>query len=81
MQPDELLLGLKTLPDGRLIAETGKPSCTLFTIGPTMRGALWESTAVPEISEQAAHLAQTILHSFFPGSETKTENTATQTEK
>ncbi|MBK0401484.1 FAD/NAD(P)-binding protein [Adhaeribacter sp. BT258] len=78
---DELQLGLKAMPDGRLIQENGKPSCKFFTIGPTMRGALWESTAVPEISEQAAHLAQTILHAFLPEAETKAENTSAQTKR
>ena len=78
---DDLQLGLKAMPDGRLMQADGKPSCKFFTIGPTMRGALWESTAVPEISEQAAHLAQTILHTFLPEAETKTENTAPQTKK
>lgn len=77
--PEPLNLGLHTDLDGRLLQENGKASCTLFTIGTTMRGALWESTAVPEISEQAANLAQTILHTFMP--ETKTENTAEQPKK
>src|SRR5688572_12800575 len=81
IQPDELRLGLKALPDGRLIQENGLPSCSFFTIGTTLRGALWESTAVPEISEQAAHLAQTVLHAFLPGPETKTENTEAQAKK
>lgn len=76
--PDELRLGLKALPDGRLIQENGLPSCSFFTIGTTLRGALWESTAVPEISEQAAHLAQTVLHAFLPEPETKIENTPAQ---
>ena len=79
--PDELRLGLKALPDGRLIMENGLPSYSFFTIGTTLRGALWESTAVPEISEQAAHLAQTVLHAFQPEPETKTENTKAQTKK
>ena len=79
--PDELRLGLQALPDGRLIQENGKPSCALFTIGTALRGALWESTAVPEISEQAAHLAQTVLHAFLPDPETKTENTPAGAEK
>jgi uncharacterized NAD(P)/FAD-binding protein YdhS len=64
--PHPLHLGLKALPDGRLLQEDDLPSCSLFTIGPALRGALWESTAVPEISEQAAQLAQTIIHAFFP---------------
>jgi uncharacterized NAD(P)/FAD-binding protein YdhS len=65
IQPDSLHLGLKALPDGRLIQTDGKPSCSLFTIGPALRGALWESTAVPEISEQAAHLAKLYYMPFF----------------
>lgn len=79
--PDELRLGLQALPDGRLVQENGQPSCALFTIGTALRGALWESTAVPEISEQAAHLAQTVLHAFKPEPETKTEINPTGAEK
>ncbi len=81
IRPDVLHLGLQALPDGRLLQPDGKPSCSFFTIGPALRGALWESTAVPEISEQAAHLAQAVLHAFLPDPETKTENTKTQPEK
>lgn len=33
----------------------------LFVIGPLRRGALLESTAMPEIREQAAHLAALLL--------------------
>lgn len=79
--PHELRLGLSALPDGRLLQENGQPSCSLFAIGTALRGALWESTAVPEISEQAAHLAQTVLHAFLPEPETKKENTSEQAKK
>ena len=35
----------------------GMPSRTLFTLGPPLRGARYETTAIPEIRDQAATLA------------------------
>ena len=54
--PDPLRLGIETDADGRLAPG-------LFTIGPLRRPALWESTAIPEIREQAAALAKVVLAS------------------
>ncbi|EPX64843.1 hypothetical protein D187_000265 [Cystobacter fuscus DSM 2262] len=54
---DALGLGLSTDEGGALLDGQGQPSAVLFTLGPLRRGELWESTAVPEIRDQAAALA------------------------
>ena len=36
----------------------GRPSNTIFTQGPTLRGLAYETTAIPEIRDQAAALAR-----------------------
>lgn len=60
-RPDPLGLGLDTLFNGALLNAAGMPSRTLFTLGPLRKGALWETTAVPEIRRQAAMLARELL--------------------
>ncbi len=55
--PDSLRLGVETAEDGRLIGADGQPVDDLFTLGPLRRPSLWESTAIPEIRQQAAALA------------------------
>lgn len=54
---DPLRLGIETASDGRLIGADGAPVERLYTLGPLRRPALWESTAIPEIRQQAAELA------------------------
>jgi uncharacterized NAD(P)/FAD-binding protein YdhS len=53
-------LGLDVDEDGRVLDRTGRPSDTLWALGPLRRGALLETTAVPEIREQAAALARLV---------------------
>ncbi len=53
-------LGLGTAPDGQLLG-TGSP---LWTIGSLRRGNLWETTAFPEIREQASVIADAVLESL-----------------
>jgi uncharacterized NAD(P)/FAD-binding protein YdhS len=55
--PDSLGLGLAAQPDGHLLDGNGKPRGNLFAIGSLLRGALWESTAIPEIRKQAQSVA------------------------
>ncbi|MGB3460361.1 FAD/NAD(P)-binding protein [Rhodanobacter lindaniclasticus] len=57
---DPLGLGLVASPDGRLHHD-GQPWPHLFAIGSLRRGSLWESTAMPEIRQQARSLADQIL--------------------
>ncbi len=57
---DKLELGLDTTTSARVIDEHGTPSERLFAIGPAARGALWEITAIPDIRQQVAALAQNL---------------------
>jgi uncharacterized NAD(P)/FAD-binding protein YdhS len=57
---DELGIGLQTSPDGLVIGRDGVANPRLSAMGPLRRGMLWESTAVPELSQQAADLAEHI---------------------
>lgn len=63
LTPDPLRMGVETDADGRLIGHDGAPVEGLFTLGPLRRPALWESTAIPEIREQAAALAKVLAKS------------------
>jgi uncharacterized NAD(P)/FAD-binding protein YdhS len=55
---DPLRLGIETADDGRLLGADGAPVENLYTLGPLRRPALWESTAIPEIRQQAMELAK-----------------------
>ncbi len=58
-------MGVRTV-DGRLLDGNGTTSAPLWTLGALRRGELWESTAVPEISDQARDLATEILDAVAP---------------
>lgn len=60
VRPGPLCLGLDVDDDYRVIDRTGAASARLFAIGPVIRGALWETTAVPDIRRQCAALAKTL---------------------
>lgn len=64
-QPDPLLLGLAATPDGAVIGTDGLGNPLISTLGPPLRGILWETTAIPEIRTQAASLAANILRGLF----------------
>lgn len=59
--PDELGLGVQTHEHGALLDAERRPSRVLYTLGPPRKPQLWESTAVPELREQAAALASRLL--------------------
>jgi uncharacterized NAD(P)/FAD-binding protein YdhS len=61
LAPDPLGFGLACTPDGRLLDHTGTIATGMYTVGPPRKGALWESSAVPEIRGQAAQLAQHLV--------------------
>jgi uncharacterized NAD(P)/FAD-binding protein YdhS len=63
-RPDPLFLGLDADEHGALVDYNGTPSSSLFAVGPTRKGSLWETTAVPEIRSQAAELADHIRRSL-----------------
>jgi uncharacterized NAD(P)/FAD-binding protein YdhS len=60
-RPDHLGLGLDATPDGRVVGAGGYPHRGLYALGPLLRGVRYETTAIPEIKEQAAALARTIV--------------------
>ncbi len=57
MRPGMADLGMATDLDGALLDTDDRPSDTLFTIGSTMKGLVWEMLAVPDIRVQAEKLA------------------------
>lgn len=57
LRRDALGLGADCEPDGRVIDRDGVVRDDLVVLGPPRKGALWETTAVPEIRAQAADLA------------------------
>jgi uncharacterized NAD(P)/FAD-binding protein YdhS len=56
-RPGPIGLGLDHDPLGALVGADGRVSSHLFAIGPLRKGRLWETTAIPEIRQQAAELA------------------------
>ncbi len=58
---DPLQLGITADADGALLGAEGHASDRLFTLGPPLRGQLYESTAIAEIREQAARLAKRLV--------------------
>jgi uncharacterized NAD(P)/FAD-binding protein YdhS len=57
ISPHPLQIGVQVGPDGALIAADGAVSKRLFAIGPVRYGTLIETTAIPEIRQQAFDLA------------------------
>lgn len=60
IRTDALALGLDAGDDGALYGSDGKAEGRLFTLGPPLKGKLWETTAVPELRVQAEALARRI---------------------
>lgn len=60
IRSDPFGLGIEAEPDGR-VRHNGHAWPRLFAIGSMLRGTLWESTAMPEIRQQARQLADHLL--------------------
>ncbi len=60
-------LGLEVDEDGCAIGVHGEADPGLWVLGAARRPRLWETTAVPELSRQAAALARTLLAGWRPG--------------
>ncbi len=58
---DDLKLGLLTNRKYELITAQGHVLPACYTLGPPMRGVIWECIAVPEIRQQCKELAQLLL--------------------
>ena len=61
IQADEMKLGIDATADGTILNSDGSPSKYLITIGSPLRGLLFESTAVPELRDQAKRLSEKLL--------------------
>ena len=57
-------MGIKTDVNGQVLQAEGKTSTDIYAIGSLLRGILWETTAVPEISKQAEQIAKQIVDSI-----------------
>ena len=60
IEADDLYLGIKTDESGKVIAQNKKNE-NLYTLGASMRGLFWESTAVSELRQQAENLAKILI--------------------
>ncbi len=58
---DPLGLGLDATPRGELVGATGEVAFRLLTLGSPLKGALWESIAIPEIRIQSDAVARRLL--------------------
>jgi len=63
IRPGPVNFGIDALADGSVIGKDGAASDKFFTIGPPMRGVLFETIAAPEIRVQAEQLAGKLLES------------------
>lgn len=61
IQADPLQLGIDADADGVVRNPFAQPAPRLHSLGPLLKGVLWESTAVPEIRIQARALAERLL--------------------
>lgn len=57
VRPDALGLGLDVTDDLVLVGSDDEPSTVLSLVGPMLKGAFWEATAVPELRLHAARVA------------------------
>lgn len=56
-------LGVAVAADGRVVDAAGRVDSALFVIGALRMGALWETTAIHELREQAHDIAAAIASS------------------
>jgi uncharacterized NAD(P)/FAD-binding protein YdhS len=61
---DELGLGVQTTENGAVIDADGAAEGRLWALGALRRGALYESTAMPELRAQAATVAEQLAELF-----------------
>jgi uncharacterized NAD(P)/FAD-binding protein YdhS len=59
--PDEVNLGIQAAADFVVLEPGGGRSKHLLALGPPLKGALWETTAVPELRNQAFRVAEVIV--------------------
>lgn len=62
MRADPLGLGIDVAQNCAVVAADGRPSDSLYYIGPWLKANYWEATAVPDLRRFAQELAQTLLN-------------------
>lgn len=62
LNADELRLGIETTEAGNPIKVDGAAAPDLFVIGTLRKSDLWESTAVPELRQQAVAIADCVVN-------------------
>ena len=68
-RPDPLFLGLDVNDQGQLLDATGHAVPNLHTLGSPQKGRLFETTAVPELRQQAFDLAGLIAEDLQKNSQ------------
>jgi uncharacterized NAD(P)/FAD-binding protein YdhS len=61
--PDATGIGFDADSSGALIDSSGEVSHRLFTLGAALKGALWESVAIPEVRQVASRIAARVTDS------------------
>ncbi|HEX8517673.1 MAG TPA: FAD/NAD(P)-binding protein [Bacteroidia bacterium] len=62
--PDEHKMGINASPGGRVLDNKGGVVKNVYAVGSMLRKVLWETTAVPELRENAENVAQQIIESI-----------------
>lgn len=75
---DPLGLGIVTDTDGAVVDADGHADDRLLTLGSWRRGSLYESTAVPELREQAAAVAHRLATALVPAAAGNMDGCATR---
>ncbi|GLW05970.1 hypothetical protein Misp01_11000 [Microtetraspora sp. NBRC 13810] len=63
-RPDRLRLGLDAGRGGAVLDAEGRSDGRVVTLGPLLRGTLYETTAIPEIRAQAAAIAPRLIETI-----------------
>lgn len=61
LRPDPLSIGIDTTSNGNVLSATGEAVLDLYLVGTLRKPTNWESTAVPELRQQAANIAENVL--------------------
>jgi uncharacterized NAD(P)/FAD-binding protein YdhS len=64
--PHPTRMGIQARPDGRVVDAHGVAQDDLFVLGGLLRGVLYETTSVPELSLQVQALAQKLVALLVP---------------
>jgi uncharacterized NAD(P)/FAD-binding protein YdhS len=75
-RPGPLGLGLDVDDTGALVGRDGRPDPRIHTLGPLLKEALWESTAVRELRVQAQDVARRVLDACAFSSPNQRESAA-----